>query len=361
MPKTKPIGKSAAGADEPAILDGLEEAVIAVDADAQLTYANAAAATLFGADPRKDTDVWAHVKRRNPWLGESIAGALAAARSHTRHQVRLELLDGFRTIGLRVTPLFNEEGGLRGAACLLFDESSLETLSENVRRFDRIQEVTILASGLAHEVKNPLGGILGAAQLLRAEPLSAEARDCVDLIERDVRRINRLIEGLLDFGKPKPAAREAVNLHLLLDEVLLGLEHDPVAAGHPIVRDYDPSLPDLVIDPDGIHQVALNLVKNAFEAALPGTPVVVRTRVDLAGRRVAKRAVLIEVQNDGEPIPEDVRRRLFTPFFTTKGRGSGLGLLVSLRIAREHGGAIEVTSERGKTTFTVALPMEYQE
>ena len=359
MPKTKPIGKSAVGADPAAILDGLEEAVVAVDAAGTLTYANAAAATLLGADPLQDAGVWSNAQRRNPWLGEALDLALSEARSHARHQVRLAVADGHRVIGLRVTPLFDTEGGRRGAVCLLFDESSLESLSENVRRFDRLQEVNILAAGLAHEVKNPLGGILGAAQLLHAEPLSSEARECVDLIERDVRRINRLFEGLLDFGKPKHGVRSAVNLHQLLDEVLLGLEHDPVAAGHPIMRDYDPSLPDLVVDADGIHQIALNLVKNAFEAALPGTTVVLRTRVDLAGRRVAKRAVLIEVQNEGEPIADDARQRLFTPFFTTKGRGAGLGLLVSLRIAREHGGTIDVTSERGKTTFTVALPMEY--
>jgi two-component system nitrogen regulation sensor histidine kinase GlnL len=350
-----------AGADELAILDGLEEAVVAVDAAGKLTYANAAAATLLGADPLTDLELWAHTQERNPWLTEAIDLALHGARSHARHQVRLEVHDGHRTIGLRVTPLFADVGGLRGAACLLFDESSLESLSENVRRFDRLQEVNILASGLAHEIKNPLGGILGAAQLLRGETLTTEAKECVDVIERDVRRINRLIEGLLDFGKPKPLHRKSVNLHRLLDDVLVGLEHDVIVGGHPLVRDYDPSLPDLMVDADGIHQVALNLIKNAFEAAAPGSLVAVRTRVDLAGRRVSKRAVLVEVQNEGEAIPDDVRRRLFTPFFTTKGRGSGLGLLVSLRIAREHGGTIEVASERGKTVFTLVLPMEFEE
>lgn len=359
MQKRKPTGKTAAGAEAIGadLLEALEEAVVAVDAAGRVTYANPAAATLFGANPLRDEGVFNRVLRSNVWLKEAIRIALTESRSHARHQVRLELLEHHRTVGLRATPLFNAEGELRGAVCLLFDETSLEALTENVRRADKLEEIATLASGLAHEIKNPLGGILGAAQLLRAEALAPEALECVDVIERDVRRINRLIEGLLDFGKPKVLARTPVNLHRLIDDVLEGLSRDALAAGHGFVRDYDPSLPELAVNADAIHQVVLNLVKNALEAGTPGSPVVVRTRVDLAGRRVAKRAILIEIQNEGKPIPDDVKARLFTPFFTTKTNGSGLGLLVSLRIIREHGGAIDVSSDRYRTTFTVALPM----
>lgn len=360
MPKSKLIGKTAAGVDPHAgaeLLDALEEAVVAIDAAGEVTYANPAAATLFGADPLRTPEVLPAVLRGNPWLAQAIRVALAESRSLARHQARLELLESHRTVGLRVTPLFNAEGELRGALLLLFDETSLEALTETERRVDKLDELATLAAGLAHEIKNPLGGILGAAQLLRSEKLGTEGRECLDVIEHDVRRINRLIEGLLDFGKPRELARAAVNLHQVIDAVLAGLAKDPLAAGHAFVRDYDPSLPEVEVNADGVHQVVLNLAKNALEAAAPGTAVVIRTRVDLAARRVSRRAVRLEVQNEGAPISDDVKARLFTPFFTTKATGSGLGLPVSLRIIREHGGSIDVVCDRGRTTFTVTLPM----
>jgi two-component system nitrogen regulation sensor histidine kinase GlnL len=339
------------------IVSGLEEAVIAIDKSGQVIYANPAAATLFGADPMRE-EIWADVLLRNRWLTAGLQTTLREGRSHVLHQVRLDLFLTSRTVGLRVSPHFNDKGELRGAICLLFDQTSLEALSENVRQLDKLQEFGVLAAGLAHEVKNPLGGIMGAAQLLRTEGLSKDALDCVELIERDVRRINRLIEELLNFGNHKKLVREETNLHQLIDQVLQGLRLDPVAAGHQFIRDFDPSLPPIPMHTDGIHQVLLNLVKNALEASDPGAPVVIKTRVDLATRRVAKRAVLIEVQNEGPKISDEVKAQLYTPFFTTKPVGTGLGLPVSLRIVRAHGGALDVLSEEGKTRFCLALPME---
>lgn len=359
MQKKKPTGKTAAGAEtlEAAVLSGLEEAIVAVDAAGSVTYANPAAATLFGADPRKP-EVWSDVLLRNAWLTGGLQTAIKESRSHVRHQVRLDTGFASRTVGLRVSPLFDDDGELRGAICLLYDAGSLEVLSENVRRVEKLEELGTLAAGLAHEIKNPLGGIMGAAQLLRGEGLAPEALECVDVIERDVRRINRLIEDLLDFGNRQELVRGPVNLHELIDQVLKGITLDKVAAGHAIIRDFDPSLPDIVVNRDGMHQVLLNLFKNAFEASNPGAPVVVRTRIDLASRRVAKRAVLIEIQNEGRELPAHVIANFFTPFFTTKPTGTGMGLLVSLRIVREHGGTLDAVSERGKTVFSLALPIQ---
>jgi two-component system nitrogen regulation sensor histidine kinase GlnL len=362
MPKNKLTGKTAAGVDSPLqpadILSGLEEAVFAVDAEARVVFANPAVFKMFGVDPLRDGEEWATLLRRNPWLAEGIELACRQSRSYVRHQVDLLGYGVTLKVSARITPLFEGDGELRGAVCLFVDETSLQTLAENIRQGDRLRELGIVAAGLAHEIKNPLGGILGAAQLLRSEAVTQDAKECVELIENDVRRINRLLEGLLDFGNAKRPERVPVNLHQLIDKVIVGLEHDPVAKGHAMVRDYDPSLPEVNVAPDAIHQVLLNLVKNALEAAAPGTPVVVRTRVDIAARRISKRAVLIEVQNEGPSIQMDAKEKLFTPFYTTKPTGTGLGLLITLRIVKEHGGALDVVSERGRTTFSVALPME---
>jgi two-component system nitrogen regulation sensor histidine kinase GlnL len=336
----------------------MEQAVVTVNADGRAIHANSSAAILLGTDPVADPAGWNEVLRENPWLEDGLYLALDDARNHVRHQVSLRRRGATRTVGVHITTLYGTDGSRRAAVCVLSDESALETFSENARRLDRLKEMGTLAAGLAHEIKNPLGGILGAAQLLAGEHLPGAAAEYVELIERDVRRINRLIEGLLDFGNARPLKLEPVNLHRVIDDVLAGLQLDPASKGKFLVRDYDPSLPDLLVSRDAIHQVVLNLAKNALEASTPGAPVTVRTRVELAGRRRPKRSVLIDVVNEGTTLSTEARERLFTPFYSTKKSGTGLGLLMSLHLMRESGGNLDVESKNGRTVFTASLPME---
>jgi two-component system, NtrC family, nitrogen regulation sensor histidine kinase GlnL len=364
MPKNKPIGKIAAGVEPgllpEAILAGLEEAVIAVDHHRSVVYANGAADLYLASDSDGDnTAAWRELLLKNQWLDAALEVSIAEGRSYVRHETSLLYRGEPRTVSVSLTPLFSEDGGRLGAVCLLSDQASLATMSESLRRADRLRQLGVLAAGLAHEIKNPLGGILGAAQLLRGDLERGEGIEYLDLIERDVRRINRLLEQLLDFGNPAPLTIESVNIHQLVDEVVQGLQHDPATGHYEVQRDYDPSLPDVPADADALRQILVNLVKNAFEASPPGHSVVIRSRVELGGRRIAaRRAVLIEIQNAGPELSAEVRDRLFTPFFTTKSTGTGLGLAISLRLLREHGGTLEVASEPGRTTFTIILPME---
>jgi two-component system nitrogen regulation sensor histidine kinase GlnL len=223
-----------------------------------------------------------------------------------------------------------------------------------------------MAVGVAHEMRNPLGAIRGAVHLLARE-LSPEPRlaEYTDVMLKEVDRVNRIIESLLDLGRPVQVRRVPLNLHQILERVILLTGERAAAAGVSVARRYDPSLPPILGDEDRLLQVFHNLVGNAIEAMKTGGRLTVTTRVsrnplygkmDLgAGQRTM---VEVALADEGGGIPAAARARIFDPFFTTKERGLGLGLALCHRIVEEHRGAIHVESEEGRgTTVTCFLPI----
>lgn len=219
-----------------------------------------------------------------------------------------------------------------------------------------------LAAGLAHEIRNPLAGLRGAAELLRAELApNSPLREYADLIARESTRVDGLVRSLLDLTRPPVLHPAPANLHAIADDVLL-LARPLARPGVRFDRRFDPSLPDLEVDRDAIVQVLLNLVKNAVEAVGegPGTVAIetgiapgLRVRAGGRTRRLARLAVV----DDGPGLPPDLLP--FTPFATTKPRGVGLGLAISRRLVEAHGGRIELGPGRngGGTAAVVLLPV----
>lgn len=219
-----------------------------------------------------------------------------------------------------------------------------------------------MAEMLAHEIKNPLAGIAGAAQLL-AMNLASEDREMTDLIVEETRRIVKLLEQVERFGDQRPPQRRAVNLHDALDRArrsaLVGF-----AAGMRIVEDYDPSLPMTYADADQLMQVFLNLIKNAAEAAGPaGGTIRLRSFYDFALRRrfrdgtSAALPLQIEVIDDGPGIPPELHDSVFEPFVSGKENGTGLGLALVSKIIADHEGWIALDSVPGRTVFRISLPL----
>ena len=219
-----------------------------------------------------------------------------------------------------------------------------------------------MAEMLGHEIKNPLAGITGAAQLLSMSLDSAD-RELTDLIVAECRRIVALIDQVEQFGNLRPPEQRAVNLHDLLDRTrksaALGF------AAHMVMREeYDPSLPSAFVDQDQMQQVFLNIIKNAAEAAGPGGgTITVRTfydhglRVRLDGGNTAAVPLQVEVIDDGPGMPSDLMEAIFDPFVSGKENGTGLGLALVSKIISDHDGLIAVESRPGRTAFRVSLPL----
>ena len=221
-----------------------------------------------------------------------------------------------------------------------------------------------MAEMLAHEIKNPLAGISGAAQLIGMN-LAPEDRELADLIVEETRRIVKLLEQVEQFGNLRPPERRPVNIHDALDRArksaMVGF-----AAHMQIVEDYDPSLPPTYADPDQLMQVFLNLIKNAAEAcqrAGEGTTIRLRTFYDLSLRlrgkdgRPAALPLQIEIVDDGPGIPPEIAADIFEPFVSGRENGTGLGLALVSKIISDHEGWISVDSVPGRTVFRVSLPM----
>ncbi len=218
-----------------------------------------------------------------------------------------------------------------------------------------------MAEMLAHEIKNPLAGITGAAQLLSMN-LGAEDQEMTDLIVAETRRILKLIEQVEQFGNVRPPERRAVNLHDALDRArktsLVGF-----AAHMKIVEEYDPSLPATFADSDQLQQVFLNLLKNASEANPAGGTIRIRTfyeqmlRVkdkDGSGRAVP---LHVEIIDDGPGLPPEIAAEIFEPFVSGRENGTGLGLALVSKIIAEHSGWISLSSVPGRTVFRISLPV----
>jgi two-component system nitrogen regulation sensor histidine kinase GlnL len=213
--------------------------------------------------------------------------------------------------------------------------------------------------GLAHELRNPLAGLKGAAQLLARRVDDSESRELVALIDSEVARLTALLDQLLTPAPPRPHA--PLNIHAVLERVLRLAESDAGWAVR-LVRDYDPSLPELGGDADRLMQAVWNLVRNAIEAGAAN--VTLRTRAE-HGVRIGEEfhpiALRLEISDDGRGVPEELTESLFLPLVSGRAEGSGLGLALAQQVAREHRGSLAYRSRPGHTVFTLLLPMTVEE
>ncbi len=351
-----------------AVLAGLPDAVIAVDAALHVVFWNAAAEELTGRSARRAEGRL--VKDVFPGSGSVVsrlAETLATGESRSEADATVETAEGRNVpVGIVTAPLFGRDGRVEAAVAVLRDVSRIRQLEDEVRRGETLAAAGRMAVGLAHEIRNPLGAIRGAVQLLARE-LGEGSPLCeyTDVLRKEVDRVNRIIEMLLDLGRPVQLTRVPLNLHSLFERVALLHEEDARARGIAFVRRYDPSLPPILGDEDRLLQVFHNLARNALDAMTGGGRITLTTRLsmnplygkmDLGGGQ--RNMVEAQVADEGPGIPASVRGKIFDPFFTTKARGLGLGLALCHRILDEHRGAIHVESAEGRgTVVTCFLPL----
>jgi two-component system nitrogen regulation sensor histidine kinase GlnL len=266
-------------------------------------------------------------------------------------------------VSVTVSPYMNNGVPAQGAVLHVRDMSLFKELEESSKRMDELSHLGALSLGMAHEIKNPLVAISGSAQLLRKR-LPNQHHKFLDVVIKESDRINRMMERMLDFARPTQLELKLLNIHQILGEILL-LEKKNGRADIRFVQNYDPSLPQVEGDEDQLKQVFLNLIRNALEAMPEGGMLELMTRihsnytVKMDKNPNSRQAILVEIRDSGPGIGTEELNNIFTPFHTTKSKGSGLGLPLSLKIVENHKGKMNVQSEIGKgTRVQVFLPVE---
>lgn len=277
---------------------------------------------------------------------------------------------GFRKINstrfplnLILSPFLSVEGKTQGVVMQARDMSLIRELEETSRQLEHVSNLGVLSLGMAHEIKNPLVAIGGSAQLLRSRLDDPEHKEFLDVVIEEVNRINRMVERMLGLARPGKLKVQKVNIHKALEEILL-LEKQSFDGKISFEHDYDPSLPPIEADEDQLKQVFINLIRNAIEAMPDGGKIKTGTRfsstysVKTRNSPHHRHDIIIEIADKGVGISEDNLKKLFTPFHTTKSKGNGLGLPISLKIIEDHQGTIKILSQKDEgTTVQVYLPV----
>ena len=348
--------------DSDILLNTITAALIAVDGDNKVVYANTAAEQFF-----KSSAEYMANKNLRQFLPEDspVFGLIEQVRNQrsvvSEYGITLETPRiGTNFVNIQATPIIEQPGFV---ALTLQQRSIADKIDRQLTHRGAARSVTAMAAMLAHEVKNPLSGIRGAAQLLE-QNATEDDQPLTQLIRDEADRICDLVDRMGVFSDTGPLKREAVNIHQVLDRVHK-LAKNGFGSHLSFVNAFDPSLPPVYGNRDQLVQIFLNLVKNAAEAA-PKTngQITLQTTyqqgVRFAVPNVNKRVHLplqISVIDNGPGIPDDIKPYLFDPFVTSKPQGSGLGLALVAKITGDHGGVIECESKSNKTTFRVMLPM----
>lgn len=345
------------------IVENLAEGVIAVDLDMRITVFNQSAEKMTGVSRSLVAGKpLSEVFKRDTRLVEMMEKTLKQGRLFAEYDEKLyRRLAPPLAVGITTSQIFDIDGNLNGAVALVKDLSGIKSLEAGSLRKERLAYIGTFAANLAHEIKNPLSGIRGAAQLLSKKVKEEKLNEYTGVIMKEADRLNLILNEMLDFARPAKLQKKDVNIHMVLDSVLFLLQEGlPPSA---FVKGYDPSLPPVYGDENQLTQVFLNLVKNAKEAITKDGAIQIITRMITEFHIVDEgspggKMVAVEIKDNGCGIkPEDLEN-IFTPFFTTKHHGSGLGMAISLKIIKEHGGLLKIDSAPGKgTTVEVYLPV----
>lgn len=340
------------------ILDNLSTAVLAFDKELRLLFINPAGENLLAVSRKQAEGMLLSALMPSAHeLIEKLSNALDQGNMFTEYQITLPL-NGTRdiTVDYTVTPF----GESSNAESLLLELDNIDRHAQITREEHRLSQYEIsreVVRGLAHEIKNPLGGLRGAAQLLESELPDPTLKEYTDVIISEADRLQNLLNRML--GPNTLPHKEEISIHQVLEHVrtLVLAEAESTLL---IERDYDPSLPNLHADADQMVQVILNITRNAAQALNGNGTITFCTRAEryvTIGNQRHKLALRLEIRDNGPGIPADMVEKIFYPMVSMSTSGSGLGLAIAQSLLHQHGGIIECTSEPQNTVFSINLPL----
>lgn len=339
------------------ILNQMSIAIMVLDNSLNVIYANSAAEafskqSLHGLKKQPFLNLLNH----SNMLYDKLHEAAEERFSYTDNDVDLVFKNGHHvTAALTVTPLTYEEKDHLLLEFKAVDQQ--KKISQEMQRHKQQSAARRLVRGLAHEIKNPLGGLRGAAQLLEKELRNPELKEFTSIIIEQADRLRNLVDRLL--GPNRPPQREPNNIHELIEKIIRLIELEK-PQGINCLRSYDPSIPDIFVDPDQFQQAILNISRNAVHALGGKGNIEFKTRtesqVTILGKRCRMCAV-ISIKDNGPGIPEAIKDTLFYPMVSGRETGSGLGLPIAQTLIEQNMGKIDVASWPGQTEFTIYLPI----
>jgi len=344
------------------IVEGLTNAVLLLDNDLRLGYVNPAGEILFEVSSHrlKGTNI-DELFTNDQGLIDEIRYALVTGNPFTQRERDITLMNRrILTADCVVTPLLDAKDRTNVEKRLMLIELNSLTrgirISRDEHQYVQSNAMRAMIRGLAHEIKNPLGGLRGAAQLLERELHDDSLKEYTNIIIGEADRLRNLVNRLL--GPNKPPQREPINVHEITEHItqLLNAEKPDNVR---ILHDYDPSIPEVEADHDQLIQAILNIAVNALNAVGNEGTITFKTRAlrhYTIGQTHHKLVCKIDIIDDGPGIPEDMSETIFIPMVTSRANGSGLGLSISQSLIQQHGGMIQCKSEPGNTVFSVYLP-----
>lgn len=339
------------------VLDSMNDGVLVTDENHTLTLVNKAAERLLPLSPGRvvgERPIWEVVADQD--IAHFVRNILSSDDSVSDREFALDHSGTTRILSCSIIPLV-QAGHIRGNIVQLVDISEKRGREARLRRAESLASLTTLAAGVAHEIKNPLGSIGIHAQLIR-KALDGIDRDqtegvltYLEVIEEEIDRLNKIVVDFLFAVRPMDTHLEDNDLNHLVSDLLSFVRFELEQNDIVLESDLDPALPSLMIDPKYFKQAMMNIVKNAIAAMPDGgrLRVATQTRGDEA---------LLRISDNGVGMSEEVREKIFEPYFTTRDFGSGIGLTLVYKVVKEHMGDISVISKEGHgTTFTITLPV----
>jgi len=342
------------------LLDNLSTSVLVLNAKLKVEYMNPAAEVLFATSLRQSQDQ--PVKEllpAEPAFIEKVGQVLVNGQGFTQHELALILAED-RKITVDCTVNIDDADPEQRLLIEMKQVDRHLRISREERLLAQNVATRALVRGFAHEVKNPLGGLRGAAQLLEAELPDESLKEYTQIIIGEADRLQKLVDGML--GPNSLPKMTMLNIHEVLERVR-SLVLAEVPDGVRLVRNYDVSIPEFMADKDQLIQSVLNIVRNAIEATKGKGTIELKTRIErqLTIGNIRHRHVMrLDITDDGVGIPEEMQQRIFYPMVTSRAEGTGVGLSIAQSLVNRHGGLIECASQPGETRFTILLPLEME-
>lgn len=344
-----------------AMMDSLAGGVIILDSNHLIVKTNRAASRILGIPLAENLDrpLWTAISDKK--LADFIHTVIKNEEAKTSVEFAIACNEENQYIELSVLPLVREKK-VRGTIITIEDITQRKREEINNRRLENLASLTNLAAAVAHEIKNPLAAISIHIQLLRKNfkvcnlAINTKAQKHLDVVQEEIERLNKIVVDFLFAVRPLKCEFAPVDINKLINNLVLTFQEDFAAAGISFTTQLDQNLPVIQADERFLRQALMNILTNAKAAMAPqGGDFSITTRC-------GKEKVCIVLADTGKGIPADILHKIFEPYFTTKPDGSGLGLTMTYKVIKEHGGDIHVHSDVGKgTRFTLSLPIAYNE